>query len=84
MSTPSTTASEFARFGITSGSERLASNSSSSCCSTLVTLSTTFQGENCVVFPAILAVARMVIWPTRKKGLYDDANISHRDLVLYF
>ena len=28
--------------------------------------------------------ARMVIWTTRNKGLYDDANFSHRDLVLYF
>ena len=37
LSTPSTIASEFARFGITSGSGRLASNPSSSYCSTLVT-----------------------------------------------
>ena len=43
-----------------------------------------FQGEKRVVFLAILAVARMVIWSTRNKGLYDDANFSHRDLVLYF
>ena len=43
-----------------------------------------FQGEKRVVFLVILAVARMVIWTTRKKGLYDDANFSHRDLVLYF
>ena len=43
-----------------------------------------FQGEKRVVFLAILAVARMVIWTMRKKGLYDDANFSHRDLVLYF
>ena len=43
-----------------------------------------FQGEKRVVFLAILAVARMVIWATRNKGLYDDANFSHRDLVLYF
>ena len=43
-----------------------------------------FQGEKRVVFLAILAVARMVIWITRKKGLYDDASFSHRDLVLYF
>ena len=42
------------------------------------------QGEKSVVFLVILAVARMVIWITRKKGLYDDANFSHRDLVLYF
>ena len=42
-----------------------------------------FQGEKRVVFLAILAVARMVIWTTRKKGLHDDANFSHRDLVLY-
>ena len=37
LSTPSTTASESARFGITSGSGRLASNQNSLCCSTLVT-----------------------------------------------
>ncbi len=36
------------------------------------------------LFLAILAVARMVIWTTRNKGLYDDTNFSHRDLVLYF
>ena len=33
---------------------------------------------------AILAVARMMIWTTRNKGLYDDANFSHCDLVFYF
>ena len=43
-----------------------------------------YQGEKCVVFLTILAVARMVIWTTRNKGLYDDANFSHRNLVLYF
>ena len=43
-----------------------------------------FQGEKRVVFLTILAVAWMVIWSTRNKGLYDDANFSHRDLVLYF
>ena len=43
-----------------------------------------FQGEKRVMFLAILAVARMVIWSTRNKGLYDNANFSHRDLVLYF
>ena len=43
-----------------------------------------FQGEKRVMFLAILAVARLVIWTTRKKGLYDDANFSHRDLGLYF
>ena len=43
-----------------------------------------FQGEKCVVFLAILAVARMVIWTMRKKGLYDDAYFSHRYLVFYF
>ena len=43
-----------------------------------------FQGEKRVAFLAILAVARMVIWTTRNKELYDDANFSHRDLVLYF
>ena len=43
-----------------------------------------YQGEKRVVFLAILAVARMVIWTMRNKGLYDDANFSHRDLILYF
>ena len=43
-----------------------------------------FQSEKRVVFFAILAVARMVNWATGKTGLYDDANFSHRDLVLYF
>ena len=43
-----------------------------------------FQGEKRMVFLTILAVARMVIWTTRNKGLYDDANFSHRYLVLYF
>ena len=43
-----------------------------------------FHGEKRVVFLTILAEARMVIWTTRNKGLYDDANFSHRDLVLYF
>ena len=42
LSTPSTTVSEFARSGITSGSGRLASNPSISFCSTLVTSWTTF------------------------------------------
>ena len=43
-----------------------------------------FQGAKRMVFLAILAVARMVIWTTRNKGLDDDANFSHRDLVLFF
>ena len=43
-----------------------------------------FQGEKCVVFLVILAVARMVIWMTWNKGLYDDKNFSHHNLVLYF
>ena len=43
-----------------------------------------FQGEKRVVFLAILAVARIVILKTRKKGLYDDANFSHRHLILFF
>ena len=60
----------------------------SSCCSTLVTSWTTFflriRVRSVWCFLAILAVARMVIWTTRNKGLYDDANFSHRDLILYF
>ena len=40
--------------------------------------------EKRVVFFAILAVVLMVIWRTRKKGLYDHANFSNRDLILFF
>ena len=43
-----------------------------------------FQGEKRVVFLGILAVARMVIWQTRNKGLYEGANFSYRDLILFF
>ena len=43
-----------------------------------------YRGEKRVVFLAILAVARMVIWMTRKKGVYDGANFSHRNLILFF
>ena len=42
------------------------------------------QDETHVQFLAILTIARMVIWTTWKKGLYDNANFSHHDLVLYF
>ena len=42
------------------------------------------QAEKRVVFFAILAVARMMIWQTRNKGLYEGANLSHRDLNLFF
>ena len=43
-----------------------------------------YRGEKRVIFLAILAVARMVIWTARKKGLYDCANFSHHDLILFF
>ena len=43
-----------------------------------------FQGEKRVVFLAILAVARIVIRTMQKKGLYDNANFSHCDLLLFF
>ena len=43
-----------------------------------------YQGEKGVVFLAILGVTRMVIWQTRNKGLYDSANFSYRDLILFF
>ena len=43
-----------------------------------------FQGEKHVVFLAILGVAKMVTWTTRKKAFYDDANFSYRDLILFF
>ena len=37
-----------------------------------------------MMFLAILAVARMVIWMMQKKELYDDANFFHRDLISFF
>ena len=43
-----------------------------------------YQGEKRMVFLVILAVARMVIWETRKKGLYESAIFCHRDLILFF
>ena len=86
LCTSSTTVSGFNRFGATWGSGRPASIPNSSCCLTLVTSWTilTLRGEKRVVFLVILVVARMVIWTMRKKGLYDSANFSHRDLVLLF
>ena len=36
-----------------------------------------------VVFLAILALARMVIWTTQKKGLYDSANFSFFTIYQY-
>ena len=35
-------------------------------------------------FQEAFGVARTVIWTTRKKGLYDDANLSHRHRILFF
>ena len=43
-----------------------------------------YQGEKRMVFLTILSVARIVIWEMRNKGLYEGANISHRDLILFF
>ena len=43
-----------------------------------------YRGEKRVLFLAILAVARIMIWETRNKGVYDGANFSHRDLILFF
>ena len=42
-----------------------------------------FLGDKRVVFLAILAVARKLIRTKRKKGLYDDANLSYRYLILF-
>ena len=42
-----------------------------------------YRGEKRVLFLAILAVARVGIWTTRKKGLYEGANFSHRDLIIF-
>ena len=42
-----------------------------------------FQGEKRVVFLIFLTVVRMVIWETRNKGLYDGANLSPHDLILF-
>ena len=40
-----------------------------------------FQGKKQVVFLAILAVTKMLLWTTRKTELYDDADCSHCDLI---
>ena len=37
-----------------------------------------------VIFLRILDVVRMVIWVMRNKGLYEGADFSHQDLILYF
>ena len=43
-----------------------------------------YQGKKCVMFLMILVVAKMGIWMMQKKGLYDSANFSHCDLILFF
>ena len=88
LSTPSTTAGESAFLGSRRGVD--GSHRTQKACAARRWLrrrqrsSSVFHGEKRVVFLAILAVARMVIWTTRNKGLYDDASFSHRDLVLSF
>ena len=42
-----------------------------------------YRGEKRVVFLVILAVARMMIWKKRKKGLYNGANFCYLDLILF-
>ena len=88
LCTSSTTASWFACFGVMSESGRPASIPSSSCCSTLVTSWTMsilrIEVRSVWLFLTVLAVARMVIWETRKKVLYDRAKFSQRHLILFF
>ena len=43
-----------------------------------------YRGEKRAVLLANPAVARKVIWMTRKNGLYDGSHFSHRDLILFF
>ena len=87
LRTPSTTASGFACFGYTSGSGRPTDSKQ------LVLLDVgyvvenvdpPYRGEKRVVFLSILVLARMANWKMRKKGLYDGANFSHHDLILFF
>ena len=47
-------------------------------------LDPSYRDKKRAVFLAILAVTRMVIWMTQKKGLYDGANFSHCDLIFFF
>ena len=42
-----------------------------------------WKGEKREVFLEILAVARIVIFTTRKKGLYYGANFSDCDLIIF-
>ena len=78
---PSTIASGFARSGATSRSGRLVPLDVGY---VVDNVSPPFQGEKRVVFLVILAVARIVIWQTRNKGLHEGANFSYRDLILFF
>ena len=43
-----------------------------------------YKGEKREVFLLILALARIVIGTMRKKGLYDGANFSRCDLIIFF
>ena len=43
-----------------------------------------YLGEKHMVFLTILAEARMVICTIWKKGLYDNTNFSHCDLIIFF
>ena len=43
-----------------------------------------FQGEKRAVFFVILVMARMMIWQTQNKGLYEGTNFSYHDLILFF
>ena len=75
-----------ARFGVTAGSGRpaLILNSLRDVGYVVDNVEPPWKSEKRVALLAILAGARMVIWETRKKGLYDGANFSLRDLILFF
>ena len=45
---------------------------------------TLYRSEKYVMFLAILALARTVIWMTQKKRLYEGAKFSHCDLIMFF
>ena len=79
---PDCAASDSARFGVMSESGRPALIPNVGY--VVDNVDPPWKGQKWVMFLAILAVARMVIWETRKKRLYDGANFSLRDLILYF
>ena len=75
---PSTTA----HFGVTSGSGQPTLIPNSLCCLTLVTTWTMLILRTKV--RSMWCFSQMVIWEMQKKRLYEGANFSHHDWIMFF